>query len=498
MGKGRPSTLLDLVQRHPPERSALVGPGDTWTYGRLAEATSALATHLAGLAGERIAFMLPNGPEAVLTYLACWRSGAIAVPLNTRYAPPEIGRVLHRCRPRWLIVHNSGLDRLDAVEAAALADVRTVVVGGDGSADRFDDLLVPDEEAAASGEPTSDDPAVIFFTSGSTGEPKGVVHSHRSVRGILDSTSASLGDITPADVVAVCDPLMHISGFMETLTALDRGAKVPLLTGFDLPVFVRALQDHRPTLVCTHLDVLARLARDAGAERDWFASFRGVYTGGDTVPAVLQQDFHSVFGLPIGVGWGMTEAIWLTVSRTPRPERDGCIGSPLGEVAVRRDPGSGELQVRGPMVMSGYWEDDDLTRSTLAGGWLHTGDLGSQDENGVWWYEGRIKDLIVRRTSKITPGEVEAAIGRLRDVAAVAVIGAPDPDEGQVPVAFVVGRSGAALTAAGLLSELSDLLAAYKLPARVHFLDALPLTPSGKVDHRALREPEGSATGTHH
>jgi long-chain acyl-CoA synthetase len=143
------------------------------------------------------------------------------------------------------------------------------------------------------------------------------------------------------------------------------------------------------------------------------------------------------------------------------------------------------------MVMKGYWEDDELTHAALADGWLHTGDIGSQDPSGTWWYEGRIKDLIVRRTSKITPGEVESAIDLHPAVAAAAVVGADDPEDGQVPVAFVVAKPGETLSAEMLTGFLSGRLAAYKLPARIHFVDALPLTASGKIAHRELREQPG-------
>ena len=446
------------------------------------------------LPGERVAFMLPNCPEGVLVYLACFRSGAVAVPLNTRYAPPELARVLGKCRPRSLVVHVSRLDLVADLPASALASVRVVVVGGTGTSgfEPFSSLAEPTTHSPALPAVHADQSAVIFFTSGSTGEPKGVVHTHGSVRGILDSTSEALGHITADDVLHVSDPLVHISGFMETMTGLLRGAKVVLYDGFDLPSYVAGLRTHRPTLVCTHLDVLAQLARDRDAERDWFSSFRGVYTGGDTVPAAVQRDFSARFGRPIAVGWGMTEAIWLTVAREPRLDRDGCIGDPVGGAEIRRDEQTGELLARGPMVMKGYWEDDELTLAALADGWLHTGDIGSQDTSGTWWYEGRVKDLIVRRTSKITPGEVESAIGLHPAVAAAAVVAAEDAEEGQVPVAFVVAKPGETLTEEMLTGFLRGRLAAYKLPARIHFVDALPLTASGKIAHRELREPPGA------
>ena len=189
------------------------------------------------------------------------------------------------------------------------------------------------------------------------------------------------------------------------------------------------------------------------------------------------------------MGYGLTEAIWLTVAHAPPTDREGVIGRPVDGAELRTDEQTGELLVRGPMVMSGYWEDEALTRQCMTQGWLRTGDLGSRDADGAWRFRGRLKDLIVRRTSKITPGEVEAAIDEHPDVTASAVVAAADPEEGQVPVAFVVRREGSDLTADALMRFLRDRLAEYKLPGRIHFLAALPLTASGKIAHHELHEP---------
>ena len=487
------STLLSrLVSQHAREagnRTALIYEGRHWTYADLAATADTLASEMvrADLRGQRVALLLPNRPETVLVYLACFTSGAMAVPLNTRYAPPEIEQALRRARPAWLIVHASRVDRLAQVDPGVLAGVRVLVVGDSGEYEPLAALLIR-RFVPPPTEHWPDDPAVMFFTSGSTGRPKGVVHSHRSALAMLTSTSQALGDVRSDDVVQVCEPLVHVSGYIATMTTLLAGGTVTLYDGFDLERYVAGLLEHRPTLICTHIDIVTQLARAPGAVPDWFSSLRGVCTGGDTVPAAAQRDFMALAGQPIGVGYGMTEAIWLTVNREARLERDGCIGTTVGGAEVRSDPETGELLVRGPMLMSGYWEDEALTRDSITDGWLHTGDLGSQDDDGVWWFEGRLKDLIVRRTSKITPGEVETAIDEHPGVANAAVVAADDAAEGQVPVAFVVVRSGYRLSADDVMVFLRERIAAYKLPSRIHFLDALPLTASGKISHHDLHE----------
>ncbi len=470
-------------------RTALSYEDERWSYADLNAAADALACEMtaSGLAGERVALMLTNRPETVLAYLSCFRSGAVCVPLNARYAPPEVERALRRARPAWLIVHADRLDVLDRLDRSVLEGVRILVVGASDRHESLAPLLAPRTRPRPAGQGARQ-PAVLFFTSGSTGTPKGVLHDHGSALAMLTSTAEALGGVDARDVVQVCEPLVHVSGFIATLTTLMAGGTVALQDGFEVDRYVAGLLRHRPTLVCTHIDILAQLVRAPGASAEWFSSLRGVYTGGDTVPAALQREFQELAGTPIAVGWGLTEAIWLTVVREPHPERDGCIGSPVGGAEVRADPATGELLVRGPMLMAGYWEDEALDHELMADGWLSTGDTGSRDGDGLWWFGGRIKDLIVRRTSKITPGEVEAAIEENAAVAACAVVAAPDTEEGQVPVAFVVSRRGVELSAADLLDFLRARIAAYKLPARVHFVDALPLTPSGKIARHELHE----------
>jgi long-chain acyl-CoA synthetase len=520
----RPPVLSRLIAAHAEQsgdHTALTYAGTRLSYRELDDAATALASEMVAghLAGERVAFMMPNGPEIVIAYLACFAAGAIATPHNSRYAPPEVERALLRARPAWLIVHPSRLAALAELDQAALAGIR-ILVAGDAAAEPDAPAAAAAPEAApgvatardaeAAADPAAyeplapllaqrpaarpepqpaDQPAAMFFTSGSTGTPKGVLHNHASALSMLTSTSEALGDVRADDIAQVCEPLVHVSGFIGTLTTLLAGGTVALYDGFELEQYAAGLIEHRPTLVCTHIDIIGQLVHSPNANADWFSSLRGVYTGGDTVPNALQKEFQALTGKPIAVGWGMTEAIWLTVIRQAHLERDGCIGRPVGGAEVRADATTGELLIRGPMLMAGYWEDEKLTGELIADGWLHTGDLGSQDADGLWWFSGRLKDLIVRRTSKITPGEVEEAIDEHPDVAECAVVAAPDAEEGQVPVAFVVPRAGHAPTAAALLEFLGGRIAAYKLPARIHFLDALPLTPSGKIARRELREP---------
>lgn len=495
--------LIEAVAAEHPDKTAVVDGEREHSYGTLNQTVTQLATRFCAqqLMGERVALMLPNGLGMLCCYLACFRMGAVATPLNYRYAPPELERALVAAEPKVLVIHQARLDLLARVAPTAVADCQVVVVSGGqdplapGLAN-FASTLGEDTAPTMPDAPPSDSPAAMFFTSGSTGRPKGVVHTQASARAILESTDAALGGIRDSDIIQVAEPLVHVSGFIASLSVLMRCGTVVLLDTYDEARYVATLRRWHPTLICTHNDVFAKLSRWPDIRREDFGALRGVYAGGERVSEELQERFGGLTGLSIQVGWGMTEAIWLTICREPRCGTDECIGRPIDGVALRvTDPDGhelsigevGEFRVRGPMVMQGYWRDPEETAKAMEGGWLRTGDSGWRDAGGDYWFSARIKDLIVRNTSKITPGEVEAALNAHDSVAASGVVGVPDREEGQVPVAFVVLVPGHEIDEPELLDFLRSRIAQYKIPARVNFVDSLPLTRSGKLDHLALR-----------
>jgi long-chain acyl-CoA synthetase len=324
-----------------------------------------------------------------------------------------------------------------------------------------------------------------------------VTHSHASAAGIIESVLDALPRIGAAARIVAHDSVSHMGGWIEVFPLLARGATVVLAREFEPARFYADLRTWRPTILGAHVDHLWQIVRHPGATRADFASLDTVFTGGDELPLPLQRAFLDLTGLPIQVGWGMTEAIWLTIAREPELRRRGLLGRPVAGVELRvvgpdghdvEDGASGELWVRGPMVTPGYWRRPEADRAVLADGWLRSGDLALRDPDGRYWFTGRSKQVIERNSENITPGEIEQALYRHPAVAEASAFGVADPDEGQVPIAYVAFAPGAAASEDELKAFLATQIAAFKIPVRILAIDHMPLTHSGKIDHRALAE----------
>ncbi|MEW6269940.1 MAG: class I adenylate-forming enzyme family protein [Thermodesulfobacteriota bacterium] len=503
--------LLDEPRaRHPAKLAVACGDRQV-SYAELDDLAQCLATALAdaGLAGERLATLLPNGIELVVCYLACWRAGVTMVPFEYVDAPPEISYGLADSGARWLVVHREKLAELERVDAARGTVERVVVACGTDSVHdaRFDDLLATPPRALAPVDPAT--LAFILYTSGSTALPKGVTHSHASAAGIVRSVLAALARVDGGSSIVVHDSVSHMGGWIEAFPLLARGGTVVLEKEFDPARFVPNLRRWRPTVLGAHVDHLWQIVRASGAAREDFASLDTVFTGGDELPLGLQRAFLDLAGMPIEVGWGMTEAIWLTITRRTELERRGYMGEPVAEVELRvvdvhparfgRDapPGeAGELWVRGPMVTPGYWRRPEADREVLVSGWLRTGDMGLRDARGEHWFTGRLKQIIERSSENITPGEIEQALYRHPAVAEAGAFGVADPDEGQVPVAYVSFRDGASASEDELKRFLATQIAEFKIPVRILPIERIPLTHSGKIDHKALAERYAASAGS--
>jgi len=495
--QARIENIRNLTLNRDPEATAIKFRDKVISYGDLELLSQNMSTWFTdmGLKGEPVALMLPNGPDIIIMYLACFKSGAIAMPLNRRYAAPEFKKALINSEAKCLMIEREKLHLLKDIDLTQTS-IKKVYVNGDVPEKDYTNLNTM-LEPVCQYNPTEiydNDPAMILYTSGSTGDPKGVLHNYKSVDGILESTSQALEDINEKDRILVIDPLVHISGFIETFSGLYKGATI-ILDDFDIDRCINAFMNDRPTLLTTHNDVYVKILHSGLTDKDTFSSFRGIYTGGDALPAAFQKSLYDHSRLVLQLGYGMTEAIWLTVNRELDREGKGSIGTAIPGVTVRiidkdgndvEDGKVGEIWVNGTMVTPGYWKNEDETARALEDGWFKTGDCGYRDSDGIFYYSGRIKDIIIRNTSNITPGEVEQALSKNPVVKQASVIGVDDEKEGQVPVAFVVKKVGSDISEEELKEFTATQIAGYKIPAKIHFIKEMPLTSSGKIDHKKL------------
>ena len=382
--------LRDFTLERNLDAIAMKSKDESYTYGDL----ELLSRHMSSwfsameLKGEPVAFMLPNGFEIMITYLACFKSGAVAMPLSRKYTAAELQKNLEDSGAKCLIME---LDKIKLVEEIDFSktQVQRVFLNGvvprEGYNNFYTLLGSAGEYEKKSVEPN--DPAVILYTPAGNGEFKGVTHSYSSIASIFESTSAALQNVTEDDRILVLDPQINISGFLETFTGLYKGAMVIVQEGFRIEDTIPALVNDRPTLIITHIGVYEKILDSGMTTKDTFGALRGIYTGGKSINAEFQKKFQDHTGQMLQLGYGMAEAIWLTINR----DHGGGIGKALPGVMIKivDQNGSdvsegevGEILVSGDMVTPGYWKNEQATNAVIADGWFKTGDSGYRDAEG--------------------------------------------------------------------------------------------------------------------
>ena len=498
----RLSGLLDVGLGLRPDGLALVAPGREWSWRGLEVASGRYAQHLLAVGvrrGDRVASLMPEGDALVVHYLACFRAGLVATPLNFRYTPPEIDHALRVSGARLLLVDAGRLDDVAASRLAGRLPLGLVVHGGGDDGVRFEDLL---EEPAVSvplevGGPA--EAAAIFFTSGSTGPAKGVTHSVRSLEAVVALWGEAY-EFGPGDVVGMFASLSHIGGFGDLFSGLSRGAKAVIPERHDVECQLRLIRTHRPTYGVFMSSNLFSLVRDDRTEVGDFSSFRVLGAAGDKVPAALQAELSALGGPLLNEAYGMTEIGNATLSPLDVEPTAGSVGRPAAgyEMEIRDKAGSpvplgtsGRLWVRSKAVMSGYWNEPEGTSAVLVGGWFDTGDVFTQDEDGYLWFQGREKQIIVHNGSNISPQEVEDALVQHPAVLQAGVVGVPDTVHGENVRAFIELKPGATTPDAEELIAFARTRVGYKAPKDIIIVDALPLSPSGKIDRTELKRISG-------
>ncbi len=489
--------LADQVQRRP-DAPCLTWQGRTWTYAELQTAALSVAAGLRawGLKpGERVALALDNGPEFVLTYLGVGWAGGVAVPVNTQYRAGELRHILSDAGAAFVVCSGQAVEEIAALRPD-LPDLRGwAVVGAEHPDARpWASLLAPPAEL------TLPDPAslaLLVYTSGTTGRPKGVMLSHANLAANIQAVSEAWG-WTAGDRLLLMLPLFHVHGLGVGLHGtLTNGASVDLRARFDALDALTTLAAGEASLFFGVPTMYSRLLAQAEARPDLRP--RGVrlfVSGSAPLSPDVFQAFEGVFGQTILERYGMTETGMLTSNPLHGRRRAGTVGQPFpGQAVLVGAPGQpapagqvGAVWVRGPNVFSGYWQNPAATRAAFEGEWFNTGDLGFLDEAGVLTLVGRARELIITGGFNVYPREVEETLLTHPGVAEAAVIGLPDPDLGERVVAVVVARpEGPTPTADELMEFCRAHLAPYKKPRQIQFAASLPRNAMGKIRKDVLQ-----------
>ncbi|MGW6172372.1 acyl-CoA synthetase [Arthrobacter sp. NPDC055138] len=502
-------------------KTAIISTAGELSYGEFAERVDRLANALAdrGIApGDRVAYLGENHPAFLETFFACGTLGAIFVPLNTRLAPPEVQFALQDSGSR-ILIHARTLEPL-AVRGSSLLGIshRMVVedgpagtgngnpagsaaeAGGQGTAvELLEEVIGSGSEERRDVAVSLDDPAMILYTSGTTGRPKGALLTHgnmtwNSINVLVDFDMAS------TDVALMIAPMFHVASLgMGVLPTLLKGATVVLEPKFEPGRTLMLIEKYKATSISGVPTTYQLLCEHPDWDKTDISSLNKLTCGGSAVPMRVLEAYEAR-GLSFTNGYGMTEtapgATTLAAEKS-RPKAGSAglphfftdirIADPMGDVLPAREVG--EIQISGPNVIHEYWNRPDATAESYADGvWFKSGDMGYVDEDGFLFISDRLKDMIISGGENIYPAEVEQVILELEAVSSAAVIGIPDEKWGEVPRAVVTVREGFAVTAEDIQQHLDGRLARYKIPKSVVIVEDLPRTASGKIRKADLRK----------
>jgi acetyl-CoA synthetase len=458
------------------------------TFGELSESSNRLANALAGLGvqlGDRVALILSQRPETALIHVATYKLGAIALPLSSAFGPDALEVRLRGAEPKVVLGEHDSLERVRALGFdGVLIDVDT----------ELDALLVAASPAFEAAPTTPDTPALLVYTSGTTGAPKGALHGHRVLPGHMPGFTLS-HDFYPQPGDRIWTPAdwAWIGGLYDVLMpALARGTPVVAFRAprFDPEQAYEVMAAAGVRNVFMPATALRLLRRTRGVP----VSLRTLASGGETVGEETAVWCEERFGVRLNEFYGQTEANLLIGSCAAWPARPGWMGRAYPGHEVRLVDGEIAVRVAGdPVVFLGYWRDEEATAGKVRDGWLHTGDLAEIDADGAFRCVGRADDLISSGGYRIGPGEIEECLIRHPAVAVAAAIGVPDATRGEVVKAFVVlvpGATGSDELVAELQQLVRSRLAPYEVPRAVDVVDELPLTTTGKIRRGELRRLE--------
>ena len=446
--------------------------------------------------GDRVGLLFTNSPELVFCYFACFKAGAVPVPLNTRFQVAESVYALTHCGTKILVGQSDLIAPLLEARDQMTGLEHIFVTGGALAGTQSFSALIRETQVSLPAV-TNDQLAVILYTSGTTSRPKGVMHSHAT----LLRQNANYLEVLGAATYERCLlslPLCHCAALgICLLPGTEVGGTLTILPCFEPGAVLHTIARDRITFAGGLPVMINALINYPDAARHDLSSLKVFIGGGDCVPLEVQKRFHQLFGVHVDELCGMTEVIYCNQPVNLGQRRAGSIGKPVGDVRICLEDADGnevpdgevgEIVVYSGAVTLGYWNDPENTRLALRGGGMHSGDLARRDAEGFLWFAGRAKDIIIRGGSNISPGEVEDVLYTHPAVYEAGVVGVPCRELGQRVRAYVALKPGARATDKDLIDWAAKNIAAYKVPESIEFLAALPKGLTGKVLRKALRD----------
>jgi long-chain acyl-CoA synthetase len=498
------SIVTESAARVPDNVAVRLGDAEL-SFAELDDRAARLATLLRekGLRqGDRVGVMLPNVLEFPIAYYGVLRAGGVVVPMNVLLKQREIAFYLEDSGARLLLAWHGFAE--EAREGAAAAAGVELIEVEPGSFARQLEGREPTPELAPADE---GDSAVILYTSGTTGKPKGAELTHFNLSRNADISSRTTSNIKQGDVVLGALPLFHSFGQTVSMNASLRvGATLTLLPKFDPGDALEIMQRERVTHFYGVPTMYGALLHHSGREDYDTSALRICITGGASMPVEVLRGFEEAFGCEVLEGYGLSETSPVASSNHPgRPRKPGSIGTPLEEVEMKvvdEDDNEvaqgevGEVVIRGHNVMKGYWQRPEATAEAMRGGWFHSGDMARVDEDGYFFIVDRKKDLIIRGGYNVYPREVEEILYEHPKIREAAVLGVPHDEWGEEIGAAVVLHEGEELAPEDVSEYVKERIAAYKYPRVVWFLDELPKGPTGKILKREIQAPAPAEPGT--
>ena len=500
-------TKWSLIQ---PSKVAVISNGDPFTYAQLNSRVNRLSNLFLDRGikkGDRVGVLLRNCLEYIEIFFALSKIGGILVPLNWRLAIPELEFIMQDSGTDFIIFEDDFIENAEKLRKkihisnciSCSIDGKSTKKGIISWAIDYESSvgLYPDSEPVTSVFSGEDDPHILMYTSGTTGLPKGVVLSHRKT--FFNVLNASqYFDLSRNDILIVARPLFHSGGLIvEMAPVIYKGGTVIIKKRFSPSEILETIKKFNVTILELPATVYNFILNECDISRFDFGTIKCAFTGGERVSVSLLKALKDK-GLLVSQIYGLTEAstlFWLPIEKAE--EKMGAVGIPVmhGDIRIVDEKGRpvvagkvGEVVVRGPIVMNGYWKRPDLTREVIKDGWLHTGDLATTDEDGFVYIVDRKKDMFISGGENVYPAEIENALLSHPKILDAAVIGIPDEKWGEAGKAFVVLKEGQTIQLSDITGYLEDKLGKYKIPKLFEFVDKLPKTASGKIKKRLLKD----------